>query len=385
MNLQTFLLISKDSGLRQLVEAAAPHIKIYSTDRVSEGLALWSEISPDLIVGEGNAHTLAPLLEYAEQFPVCPPLLVIGDSHSVKEAVEIVRASAADYLARPICIEDLDCRHLDAQASYLGSRFVPADPFTSIISISAQMNLMKQLAKEVALTDATVLITGESGTGKELFAEAIHRCSLRANGPLITLNCGEFPKICWRLSYSGMNRVLSPTPSDQSPADSKWPREGRYFLNEIGEMSPAAQAKLLRVLENHTIDPLGDTRSRKINIRIIAATNEDLLAHIKTGRFRLDLYYRLNVYQLRIPPLRERREDIEPILLIFLERAKQERGCRTGDRAGSSCGPSTPRLAWKCTRAPQCCRMADHHVQSRNYSAGSFTGIREDCSPEPIA
>ena len=103
---------------------------------------------------------------------------------------------------------------------------------------------------------------------------------------------------------------------------------GTFFLDEIGEMSSTAQAKLLRVLENHTIDPLGDTRSHKVNIRILAATNEDLLAHIKAGRFRLDLYYRLNVYQLRIPPLRERLDDIEPILLIFLERAQNERGCR---------------------------------------------------------
>jgi two-component system NtrC family response regulator/two-component system response regulator HydG len=103
---------------------------------------------------------------------------------------------------------------------------------------------------------------------------------------------------------------------------------GTLFLDEIGEMSPTAQAKLLRVLEHRIVDPLGDTQSHKINIRILAATNEDLLAHIKSGRFRLDLYYRLNVYQLRIPPLRERPEDIEPILLIFLERARKERGCR---------------------------------------------------------
>ena len=103
---------------------------------------------------------------------------------------------------------------------------------------------------------------------------------------------------------------------------------GTLFLDEIGEMSPSAQAKLLRVLENHQVDPLGDTHSIHVNIRVIAATNEDLPAQIKAGRFRLDLYYRLNVYQLRIPPLRERPEDIEPILTSFLEIARRDHGCR---------------------------------------------------------
>ena len=329
MNLWRFLLISKDSRLRQLVEAAAPQTEIHSTDRISEGLALWSGISPNLVVGEGNSHTLAPLLEYASQTPEFPPLLAIGERHSVKDAVEIMRAGAVDYLAKPVLLEDLQAAIAQALR---WSRSVPSsssqDPFASIISISPQMNLMKQLAKEVASTDATVLITGESGTGKELFAEAIHRYSLRANGPLITVNCAGIPENLLEAELFGYETGAFTDAKRSKPGRFQMAERGTIFLDEIGEMSPTAQAKLLRVLENHTIDPLGDTRSRKINIRIIAATNEDLLAHIKAGRFRLDLYYRLNVYQFRIPPLRERLEDIEPILLIFLERARQERGCR---------------------------------------------------------
>lgn len=329
MNLQTFLLISKDSELGHLLRTASPQASIHTANTVSEGVALWSKISPDLIIGEGPHSILAPLLEHARQLPVCPPLLVIGDSHSVKDAVEIMRAGATDYLPRPICIEDLQTavtRAFGHPTSAPPSS--PQDPFTSIISISAQMNLMKRLAKEVAITDATVLITGESGTGKELFAEAIHRCSLRANGPLITLNCAGIPENLLEAELFGYESGAFTDAKRSKPGRFQMAEGGTIFLDEIGEMSPTAQAKLLRVLENHTIDPLGDIRSRKVNIRIIAATNEDLLAHIKAGRFRLDLYYRLNVYQLRIPPLRERLEDIEPILLIFLERAKQERGCR---------------------------------------------------------
>jgi two-component system NtrC family response regulator/two-component system response regulator HydG len=204
----------------------------------------------------------------------------------------------------------------------------PQDPFASIVSISPQMNLMKQLAKEVALTDATVLITGDSGTGKELFAQAIHSSSPRAQGPLVALNCAGIPENLLEAELFGYESGAFTDAKRTKPGRFQMAEGGTLFLDEIGEMSPTAQAKLLRVLEHHTIDPLGDIRSHKVDIRIIAATNEDLLAQIKAGRFRLDLYYRLNVYQLRIPPLRERLEDIEPILLIFLERARKERGCR---------------------------------------------------------
>ncbi len=329
MNLPTLLLISKDPELRQLVQSAAPQTKIHSTDRVSEGLALWSEISPALVLGEGNPHTLVPLLEYARQTPESPPLLAIGERHSVKDAVEIMRAGAVDYLTKPILLEDLQIAITQAlRRSRSVPSFSPHDPFASIISLSPQMSLMKQLAKEVALTDATVLITGESGTGKELFAEAIHHYSPRAHSPLVALNCAGIPENLLEAELFGFEAGAFTDAKRSKAGRFQVAEGGTLFLDEIGEMSPLAQAKLLRVLENHTIDPLGDTRSRKVNIRVIAATNEDLLAHIKAGRFRLDLYYRLNAYQLRIPPLRERLEDIEPILLIFLERAKQERGCR---------------------------------------------------------
>ncbi|TKB89454.1 MAG: sigma-54-dependent Fis family transcriptional regulator [Nitrospira sp.] len=330
MNLQTFLLFSQDSDLKELLQTVSPHATIHSADTVSEGLALWSDISPALVVAEGNAHTLTPLFEYARQAPHSPPLLVIGDRHSIRDAVEIMRAGAVDYLTKPVCLEDLQLAIPQAlhrsRLSVLPSS--PPDPFASIISVSPQMNLMKQLAKEVALTDATVLVTGDSGTGKELFAEAIHHYSPRAKGPLIALNCAGIPENLLESELFGYESGAFTDAKRAKPGRFQLAEGGTLFLDEIGEMSSAAQAKLLRVLENHTIDPLGDTRSRKVDIRIIAATNEDLLAHIKAGRFRLDLYYRLNVYQLRIPPLRERREDIEPILLIFLERAKQERGCR---------------------------------------------------------
>lgn len=329
MNLQRSLLISKDPQLRQLLEAAIPQISVQSASTVTEGLVRWSEISPLLVISEGTSPTLAPLFEYARQLPSAPPVIVIGDRHSVKNAVEVMRAGATDYLTKPLLLTDLQA----AIGRILGpsppmTSTAPRDPFASIVSISPQMNLIKQLAREVAVTDATVLITGESGTGKELVAEAIHYSSLRAHGPLVALNCAGIPEPLLESELFGYESGAFTDAKRAKLGRFQMAEGGTLFLDEIGEMSPTAQAKLLRVLEHRTVDPLGDTQSHKVNIRILAATNEDLLAHIKTGRFRLDLYYRLNVYQLRIPPLRERLEDIEPILLIFLEQARKERGSR---------------------------------------------------------
>lgn len=329
MNPQTLLLISKDPALPQLLRAASPATTISVAKTISEGLAIWQEIAPVLVVCEGNALTLAPLLDYARHALASPPVLVIGDRHSVKDAVEAMRAGAADYLTHPVLPDDLQAAVARALRQTRPTPTAsPDDPFSSIVSMSPQMNLIKHLAKEVASTDATVLITGESGTGKELVAEAIHHYSPRAHGPLVALNCAGIPENLLEAELFGYESGAFTDAKRAKPGRFQMAEGGTLFLDEIGEMSPTAQAKLLRVLEHHTIDPLGDTRSHKVNIRIVAATNEDLLAHIKAGRFRLDLYYRLNVYQLRIPPLRERLEDIEPILMMFVERTRKERGCR---------------------------------------------------------
>ncbi len=331
MNPQNFLLVSKDSETRQLLESAAPpQTTIHTAHTISEGLRLWQETSPVLAVCEGTPHALAPLLEFARRTQVSTPVLAIGERHSVKDAVEIMRAGAADYLTKPIPLEDLRAtitqlvrHHMPAAAPAS-----PLDRFAQIVSLSPQMILMKQLAKEVALTDATVLITGESGTGKELFAQAIHAASPRAGGPMVALNCAGIPENLLEAELFGYQQGAFTDAKRTKPGRFQMAEGGTLFLDEIGEMSAAAQAKLLRVLEDHSVDPLGDTHSHKVNIRVIAATNEDLPSLIKTGRFRLDLYYRLNVYQLRIPPLRERPEDIEPILTSFLERARLDQGCR---------------------------------------------------------
>jgi DNA-binding NtrC family response regulator len=259
------------------------------------------------------------------------PVIVLGEDRTAKAAVEALHEGADNYLVQPVTVDDIRTAILKTQESRcqpIHSHSDRLDRFEQVISVSPQMKLIKQLASEVARTDATVLITGESGTGKELFARAIHAASPRAEGPLVALNCAGIPENLLESELFGYQRGAFTDAKQAKPGKFQLAEGGTLFLDEVGEMSPAAQAKLLRVLEDRHVDPLGDTQSYKVNIRVIAATNEDLPAHIKSGRFRLDLYYRLNVYQLRIPPLRERPEDIEPILLAFLDRARLERGIR---------------------------------------------------------
>jgi DNA-binding NtrC family response regulator len=282
-----------------------------------------------LILCEGSPETSQPLLHQTNLHPGSPSVILIGPRDSARDAVDAMRAGAADYLTAPVTVADLEDavrRALSMPNPALAAKR-PADRFDLIISRSPQMQLIKQLAREVALTDATVLITGESGTGKELFAQAIH-FAVSSPRPLVALNCASIPEHLLESELFGYHQGAFTDAKHTKPGRFQLAEGGTLFLDEIGEMSASAQAKLLRVLEDHRVDPLGDTHSHQVNIRVIAATNEDLPAHIKTGRFRLDLYYRLNVYQLRIPPLRERLEDIEPILHHFLAQARRDQGCR---------------------------------------------------------
>jgi DNA-binding NtrC family response regulator len=330
MNLPIVLLVSKHPNTQTLLETAVPPgSTILTSHSIAEGLKLWKDRSPDMVVCDGSPQQTKALLDYARQ-RATTPVIAIGEGHSVKDAVDIMRAGAADFLPRPVHAPDLraSLARLLEEQRVSPPTVVSGDPFVQIVSLSSQMALMKQLAREVAATDATVLITGESGTGKELFAQAIHATSPRATGPLIALNCAGIPENLLEAELFGYHQGAFTDAKQTKPGRFQLAEGGTLFLDEIGEMSAAAQAKLLRVLETHTVDPLGDTRTHRVNIRVIAATNEDLLAHIKAGRFRLDLYYRLNVYQLRIPPLRERSEDIEPIFESFVARARRERGCR---------------------------------------------------------
>ncbi|HEY7533034.1 MAG TPA: sigma-54 dependent transcriptional regulator [Nitrospiraceae bacterium] len=326
------LLISTNAIHRPLLERAVPSVEILTATSSDEALRIMRQ-RPDLtaIVCEDKAgtDTRSGILALARREMPTVPVIVLGENGSAKAAVETLHQGAADYLVQPVASEDLRTALEQTQARPAFRRHPQqAEGFDHILGVSPQMKLIRHLAGEVARTDATVLITGESGTGKELFARAIHAFSPRAQGPLVALNCAGIPENLLESELFGYQRGAFTDAKQTKPGKFQLAEGGTLFLDEIGEMSPTAQAKLLRVLEDHHVDPLGGTQSHKVNIRVLAATNEDLPSHIKAGRFRLDLFYRLNVYQLRIPPLRERPEDIEPILIAFLDTARVERGSR---------------------------------------------------------
>ena len=328
-------LISADPALRTALEAAlssqAASLIVSTTS--DAGLRLLAErhdltaVFWDDRVGPGAR---ACLLARTRGSAIASPVIVLGESDTARAAVDALQAGAADYLPKPVTSDMIRaalqaCQAKHRQADSFEERHLD---FNHIISVSPQMQLVKHLAAEVAVTDATVLITGESGTGKELFARAIHAASARAKGPFLAVNCAGIPEPLLESELFGYQRGAFTDAKQTKPGKFQLAAGGTLFLDEIGEMSPSAQVKLLRVLQDHVVDPLGDTHSVKVNIRVIAATNEDLPAQIKAGRFRLDLFYRLNVYQLRLPPLRERPEDIKPILVKFFEHARQHRGSR---------------------------------------------------------
>jgi two-component system, NtrC family, response regulator HydG len=327
-------LVSADASSRAvlehvLVDQGAVPIVVTTTEAALHLLSERHDVS--LIICDDSSGRIArtAVLAQARQAVSGIPVVVVGHADTAQAAMQAVREGAVDYLHRPLTADAIRASLGYAQAIHRPeARDDGLLGFEHIVSVSPQMRLIKRLAAEVAATDATVLITGESGTGKELFARAIHASSLRASGPFLALNCAGIPEPLLESELFGYQRGAFTDAKQTKPGKFQLAAGGTLFLDEIGEMSLSAQAKLLRVLEDHVVDPLGDTHSIKVNIRVVAATNEDLPAQIKAGRFRLDLFYRLNVYQLRIPPLHERPEDIEPILASFLEQARKHRGCR---------------------------------------------------------
>jgi two-component system, NtrC family, response regulator HydG len=337
MHPPVLLLISADPHTRALLEQSfdGRRATVLAAPTTEEGLRILKDQSDlALVLCDESQGRIASqtILSQARRIAQNLPVIILGTDGSAKAAVEALHRGATDYLAQPVTAKDLQIaidktRIFEAPEHRACENRLSA--FDHIVSRSPQMELLKHLAAEVAQTDATtVLITGESGTGKELFAQGIHAAGPRSKGPFVALNCAGIPEHLLESELFGYQRGAFTDAKQTKPGRFQLANGGTLFLDEIGEMSSSAQAKLLRVLENHQIDPLGDTHSIHVDIRVIAATNEDLPAQIKAGRFRLDLYYRLNVYQLRIPPLRERPEDIEPILTSFLETARRDHGCR---------------------------------------------------------
>jgi DNA-binding NtrC family response regulator len=325
---RVFELVLKPEGY-ELVLACTGEEGIRALNEV-EGIDL---IVTDLQLGKGSG---LDVLQAAKQVLPDVPVLIITGYGTVKSAVEAIKKGAYDYISKPVDNEELkilitralQIRRLSQDNQALRANLRERFGFDQIVGVSAGMAEVKRLAVDMARTDATVLITGESGTGKELLARAIHSAGARAGGPLVAVNCAGIPESLLESELFGYEKGAFTDAKKSKLGRFQLADRGTLFLDEIGEMSPAAQSKLLRVLEDHRVEPLGSVRGVTVDIRVICATNQDLPDLIKKGRFREDLYYRLNVCPLQIPPLRERKEDIRALLDAFLEASGRERGIR---------------------------------------------------------
>ena len=250
---------------------------------------------------------------------------------TAQTAVEAMRKGAYDYLIKPFDMIELklkvkqilEKRKLARENVELKAQLKDKFSLDNIIGQSEAMQKVYQMVQKVAPRDATVLIRGESGTGKELIAQAIHQLSTRANGPFIDVNCAALPETLLESELFGHEKGAFTGAEKQKKGRFELADGGTIFLDEIGEISSATQVKLLRVLQNKTIMRVGGEINIPVNVRTIAATNSDLEAMMKEGTFREDLYYRLNVFPIYLPPLRERKEDIPDLITHFLKKNHQ--------------------------------------------------------------
>jgi two-component system response regulator HydG len=272
-----------------------------------------------------NMDGIEALTEIRKISPLVPVLIMTAYA-SVKTAVEALKAGAFDYMTKPLDIEEvkiliekaLEHYHLRAENLTLKERLGDRFDFSRIIGRSAKMKILLDTLAMVAPSDATVLIMGESGTGKEVAANAIHHNSPRAGQPFIKVSCAALPETLLESELFGHEKGAFTGAVSRREGRFQLAHRGTIFLDEVGEMSPAIQTKLLRVLQEKEFEPLGSARTIKVDIRVIAATNKDLIKEVREGRFREDLYYRLNVVPITMPPLRERKEDIPPLADHFL-------------------------------------------------------------------
>ena len=271
------------------------------------------------------------LLESAKAANPDLPVVVMSGHGSIEEAVKAIRLGAADFIEKPfgpdrlhVTVERaLEIRALQRENERLRAMAGAAD---EMVGKSGSLEQIRAEIAKVARTDAKVLITGESGTGKELVARAIHKGSARARGPFERLNCAALPKDLVESELFGYEKGAFTGATQMKRGRLEAADSGTLFLDEVGDMSLETQAKFLRAIETGEIERLGATRTISVDTRIVAATNKDLPAEIQAGRFREDLYYRLNVVPIHLPPLRQRREDIPLLAAHFAARLAAEHG-----------------------------------------------------------
>ncbi len=308
------MIVEDRAALRRLMRRALRQegYDVTVADSAADGRRLLAErrfdlVLTDLKLGDGSGiEVLADCRQHQPEVPV----VVLTAFGTVQTAVEAMKLGAVDFLEKPLEIDDL----YELARCYLGgndgaARFeVPGAP--AIVGRHPRLGAALRLLKKVAVTESTVLLTGESGTGKELFARAVHGLSPRAPGPFLAVNCAAIPESLMENELFGHEKGAFTGATRRQKGRFELAAGGTIFLDEIGELKPQVQSKVLRVLEERTFEPIGGGSQIRADARIVAATNRDLQRMVKGGEFRQDLYYRLDVFPIALPPLRERPSDV---------------------------------------------------------------------------
>ena len=330
------LVVDDEPNVRKVLGALLEQAG-YLTTRAAggdEALDLVRAQDPDLVITDlkmPGMDGLALLGRLKNAFPEIPVVLLTAHG-TVEAAVEAMKQGALDFLTKPFDKE----RVLEVVAKGLGQgersrrEFqgpLAGDAPCGIVGRTAGIDAVRRLIERLASSPSTVLITGETGTGKELVAEALHRQSPRARAPFIKINCGALPENLVESELFGHERGAFTGAAQARPGRFELAHGGTLFLDEIGELPSAVQVKLLRILQDGVVDRIGATQSRRVDVRLLAATNLDLKTEVDRGRFRQDLLFRIKVVEIRVPPLRERLDDLPLLVEFFLDKQSRRLGC----------------------------------------------------------
>ena len=330
------LIVEDEPKMRRLLELqlADEGFLAQSAGDAETGLRLLNETKFDVVVTDFKLPGMSGLefLQAAKRAGGNIPVIMMTAYGSVESAVEAMKAGASDYVLKPFALaemvlvirKELDSHHLREENRDLREALGVKYKYENLIAGSEQMQAVLGLVERVAPTNSTVLLGGESGVGKDLIARAIHEHSNRASGPFIKINSTAIPENLLESELFGYEKGAFSGASSAKPGKFELADKGTLFLDEIGDIPPAIQVKLLRVLQEREFERLGGTKTLKVDVRLVAATNRDLRAALEDGTFREDLYYRLNVVAIDIPPLRDHKEDVPALAEFFLKRYARE-------------------------------------------------------------
>jgi len=328
---ETVLVVDDDKNLLKVItyNLKEEGYEVYTADSAAEAISFLDSKSADLVLTDVKMPGISGmelLRRVRDKSPETPVILITAYA-AIDSAVDAIRQGAVDYVPKPFDKDDLkhkvrralEQKRLREENARLRAELAQREGMEEMIGRSRAMQEVYELISRVAQSDSTVLITGESGTGKELAARAIHRLSDRREGPLVTVNCAAIPKELLESDLFGHVKGAFTGAVRDQVGKFEQANGGTIFLDEVGDIEIELQPKLLRVLQEREIQRVGSSQVKKVDVRVIAATHADLWRKVQEGGFREDLYYRLAVIPLNMPPLRKRREDI-PLLLAHFQK-----------------------------------------------------------------